>query len=181
MHRHSGYAACPQLPQDDCAWGEALRPRAHTARDAAITRQILLATIPETFMTSRHTLASMRRIGFSAALALFVLPAFVHAQALDDFRSVASGNWGAAATWQLFDGTNWVAAAAPPTSSDGVITIQSGHTVTVATAVVVDQVVVDAGGQITLGSGVTLTLANGTGTDLTVNGILKNAGAVSIA
>jgi len=86
-----------------------------------------------------------------------------------DYRSAATGNWNATATWERYNGSSWVAAVATPTSTDGVITIQNGHTVTVTASVTVDQVVVDAGGQITVSTG-TLTVNNGAGTDLTANG-----------
>ncbi len=73
---------------------------------------------------------------------------------------------------------------ATPTSSDGVITI-NGHTVTVTANVTVDQVVCNTGSALTINSGVTLTIANGSGDDLTetnttitVNGtLIINSGA----
>lgn len=96
------------------------------------------------------------------------------------FRSAASGNWNAAATWETSnDGTNWSAAAETPTSASGAINIRAGHTVTVTSSVAVDQVIVDAGGQITINAGTTLTVADGAGTDLSVNGNLLNAGTLS--
>src|SRR5215471_426845 len=89
---------------------------------------------------------------------------FVFGQSLGDYRSIATGNWSVAATWQRFDGANWVAAPAAPSSSDGVITIQSTHTVTINTSVTADQIVVSSGGTLVLAS--TLTLNDGVGTDL---------------
>jgi len=101
-------------------------------------------------------------------------------QTSNDYRSAATGNWNVAATWQRYDGTIWVAAGAPPTSgSANVITIQNGHTVTVTASVSVDQVVVNAGGQVKVNTGLTLTVANGTGTDMTVDGALVNSGTVN--
>ena len=103
------------------------------------------------------------------------------AQATGDYRSVASGNWNATATWERFNGTTWVPAVATPTSADGVITVRSPNTVTVTAAVTVDQVVVDAGGQITQNA-ITVTIANSAvaGTDLIVNGTYRNAGTMTI-
>ena len=60
-----------------------------------------------------------------------------------------------------------VAASAAPATSDDVVTIRNGHTVTVAASVSSDQVIVEAGGQVTVNGGVTWTIANGAGTDLT--------------
>ena len=96
------------------------------------------------------------------------------------FRTAQSGNWNSTSTWQTNNGTSWVAATSPPTSASGVITIQSGHTVTVTANVTNDQVVVLSGGQITVNSGVTLTIANGTGTDLDIFGTVNVLGTMTI-
>ena len=103
-----------------------------------------------------------------------------YAAASGDYRSAASGNWNSISTWEKFDGTNWNAATATPTSADGTITISNGTTVTVTGNVTVDQVSVQPNGQLLLNSGVTLTLANGSGTDLDINGIFTNAGTITI-
>jgi hypothetical protein len=97
-----------------------------------------------------------------------------------NYRSAQTGNWGSTSTWQRWTGSSWVAATATPDSSAGIITIRNGHTVTVAASVTVDQVVVEAGGQLTLNSGVTLTIADGLGTDLDVSGTFQSAGTVAI-
>jgi hypothetical protein len=62
-----------------------------------------------------------------------------------------------------------VSATAAPSSSDGIISIRNGHTVSVTTSVTIDQTTVDLGGKVIL-SGGTLTIANGTGTDLVIEG-----------
>ncbi|MBK5284308.1 MAG: hypothetical protein JJE25_02810, partial [Bacteroidia bacterium] len=99
-----------------------------------------------------------------------------------DYRSAATGNWNSTATWERYNGSSWVAAAVTPTSADGVITIQSGHTVTVTANVTVDQVVVATGGTITNSSS-TLTVANGTGSDFDIAGTfnLNTGGTVTIS
>ena len=96
-----------------------------------------------------------------------------------DYRSAASGNWNAVGTWEVESGGSWTAAAATPTSANGLITIRNGHTVTATANVSVDQTVVEAGGQVAVNSGITLTIANGTGTDMTVSGVLRNSGTVT--
>ena len=100
----------------------------------------------------------------------------IWAQSVGDYRSAASGNWNSVSTWETFNGSTWVPAVVPPTAFSGVITIRNGNIVTIATGVSFDQVVVDAGGQVTVASGILDTLANGTGTDLIVNGIWLNSG-----
>ncbi len=92
------------------------------------------------------------------------------------YRTAQSGDWNLASTWQKFDGTAWVAATASPTSTDGTITIRSGHTVTVTANLTIDQTIVEAGAHLVIGTGnITLTIAGGPGTDLTVLGTLQNA------
>ena len=68
---------------------------------------------------------------FSKILLLLVFfTSFVTwAQAPGDYRSAATGNWDAVATWQTYDGSNWVAAAVKPGSSNSVY-IQYAHIVT---------------------------------------------------
>ena len=62
--------------------------------------------------------------------------------------SVASGDWSSASTWQIFNGTSWVAATAAPSNTDGVITIAGTNTVNVTTTVDADQVVIAAGAEL---------------------------------
>ncbi len=105
----------------------------------------------------------------------------IYATANGEYRTKASGNWNAVATWQKYNGSSWVNATAAPTSSDAMITILSGHSVTITAGVTVDQMVVASGGTLVLNSGVTIILNNGTGTDLDVSGVFKNAGTVTIS
>ena len=101
------------------------------------------------------------------------------------YRSFTSGLWGTAATWEVYDGSNWITASSSPSSINDVITVRSGHIVTVAASVTVDQVVIENGGQVTINSGNTLTINDGSGTDLSVSGILltnstsNNAGFIN--
>jgi hypothetical protein len=96
------------------------------------------------------------------------------------FRSAASGNWNATSTWeQSTDGTTWAAATSTPTSASNTITVRSPHTVTVTANVDADQLTVDSGGTVSVNSGVTFTVADGTGTDLTDNGTVATAGNIT--
>jgi Secretion system C-terminal sorting domain len=113
-------------------------------------------------------------------LQLLNTPSFC--QAVNDYRSAIPGNWNAIITWERYDGSAWVqptGGQGTPNSTDGVITIRSGHTITISANVSIDQATIDAGGQITVNNGRTLTIANGTGTDLIVNGTLRNSGTVT--
>lgn len=128
-----------------------------------------------------------RRICSGAAIALlfaahfFLAAPVAHAACANDastqFRSAASGNWNNAATWECSDGVSWEAAVTTPTSAHGAITIRSGHTVTMSATVTYDQATVESGGQVMVASAVAHTLANGTGTDLSISGTWLNQGS----
>lgn len=109
----------------------------------------------------------------------FANPADTHAAVTGDYQSRNTGNWEGTTTWQRFNGTSWVNTTTPPTTADGVITILSGHTVTVTVSKNADQVIVNSGGTLVVNSGITLTLLNGAGKDLSVFGTLRNAGTVA--
>lgn len=87
------------------------------------------------------------------------------------FRSVASGNWGDASTWQSsYDNTTWTVAPVPPiTEFLPTATVRSGHTVTVAAGLSIKTATIENGGIVntvaaqvlTVPSGATLTVASG--------------------
>ena len=113
----------------------------------------------------------------------FVGPYQVASTTTDCFRTVGSGNWNATGTWESAPTAGgcatWTAATLTPTSSANTITIRNGHTATVSGAVTVDELTVDTGGQLTVNSAVTLTLANGTGVDMTANGTVVVNGTLT--
>lgn len=97
-----------------------------------------------------------------------------------DYRSAATGNWGPATTWERYDGSSWIAASGMPSSSDGVITIRNLHTVTADASVAVDQVIIEAGGTLSVNAGQTLTVANGADSlDMLVSGTVLNYGTIT--
>jgi hypothetical protein len=103
------------------------------------------------------------------------------AQADGDYRSTGSTNWSSLATWQVFSAGTWIAASHTPTFADGQIDILAGHSVLFdLVSETVDQLVIDAGGTLTLNQGGapvnTLTLNDGAGDDLTVNGTFNFGG-----
>lgn len=102
-------------------------------------------------------------------------------QATGDYRSVASGPWATLATWERYNGAAWVAAPTAPTSTDGIITIRSPHTVQITANVSLDQVVIDAGATVNWTGG-TCTFVNSAvvGPDLIINGTFwDNRGATT--
>lgn len=60
---------------------------------------------------------------------LFVIAAFGFAQTDGDYRSVASGTWGAPGTWQIRSGGTWATATVEPTATNNVY-IQAAHLIT---------------------------------------------------
>jgi len=96
-------------------------------------------------------------------------------------RTKATGLWTDVNIWESSEnGTEWSNALFAPASTDGNITILNGHVVSIAASISIDQIVVEAGGQLNINTGQTLTLLNGTGTDLTINGTLLNQGTFTL-
>src|SRR5882724_9757648 len=98
------------------------------------------------------------------------------APSIDDYRSnVVTGLWNSASTWQVFDGTSWIAAVSPPTSGNGVITTIAGDSIRMNSATTVDQVVIESGAILAIFNGATattFTLNDGPGDDILNNGKL---------
>jgi hypothetical protein len=112
---------------------------------------------------------------------IFFLVAFAtrnsFAQAVGDYRTVANGNWNNLATWNTWNGAAWVAPGAAPNNTNGAITIQAGHTVAITAVVTVDQVIVN--GNLNTTTGIVVTLANGAGVDLLINGTFTENNATA--
>ncbi|MBL0340796.1 MAG: hypothetical protein IPP71_07680 [Bacteroidetes bacterium] len=120
-------------------------------------------------------------------ISVISLPFLSLAQSVGDYRSSSTGAWSTIGTWQIYNGTAWVAAVSAPSSSDGVISIQNATVVTVNSVVNVDQVIVNSGGSLIISSG-TFQLADGAGVDLLVNGsmtfsgsFIEDAGQIDVA
>ncbi|MBL0202697.1 MAG: hypothetical protein IPP81_21825 [Chitinophagaceae bacterium] len=116
---------------------------------------------------------------WSAGVEVSATPAVV-TLATDYFRSVTpGGDWGSNTTWESSpDNATWMAATATPTATANTITIRNTANVTVNTVANGDQIVVDAGAVLTLNAA--FTLANGAGTDLTVNGTVINTAGTHV-
>lgn len=104
------------------------------------------------------------------------------------YQSVATGAWATASNWEIADNlsfTGAVVASTPPNNLNNAgIFIRSGSPITVSSAVTADQVTVDAGATLTVGAAGSLTIANGTGTDLSVAAtgtLLTNAATATLS
>jgi hypothetical protein len=79
------------------------------------------------------------------------------------------------------DPASWSPATVPTTANSSSVVIAAGHTITVSDTRSIDQLTVS--GNLTINNGFVLTIADGTGTDLTVNatGVVTNNGTLTLA
>ena len=96
------------------------------------------------------------------------------------YRTKNSGNWDDFSTWQYYDGSSssWEDATLSPDYHNDTITVLSGHTAIFAANKSVNDLIVESGGRLEVASGVTVTLKDGTGTDLDIYGTLKKSGII---
>lgn len=95
------------------------------------------------------------------------------------YQSKQSGDWSSPSTWNTSTngGVTWTPASGTPSALGAdTITITNGNTVTLSTSLAADQLTIQAGGQLVV-SNVTLTINDGSGTDLDVFGTLQVTGA----
>ncbi|HTE25982.1 T9SS type A sorting domain-containing protein [Flavitalea sp.] len=108
---------------------------------------------------------------------LVICPILLFSQTDGDYRSNFTGisaTWNTTSIWERYDGTtfSWVAASNYPTSSDNVITISSGDSIQITSpALSLDQLVIEPNASILIASQV-VTVNNGPGNDIQVNGRL---------
>ncbi|MDD3321856.1 MAG: T9SS type A sorting domain-containing protein [Paludibacter sp.] len=76
------------------------------------------------------------------------------------FRSLSSGNWSSVSTWQQSgDGiSNWLTATSTPANPDGIVTIQSGHTVSLSENTEVNSLTLNNGATFEVNGGKKLTI-----------------------
>ena len=104
------------------------------------------------------------------------------------YMATSSGNWsetGDTGIWYTNttggtdpDAYTTAATEAPTADNSAGIIIHDGFTVTVDSSVEIDQTIVNASASLVIPTGITLTIADGEGTDLTVNGTLTNSGTI---
>lgn len=93
------------------------------------------------------------------------------------FRSAQTGGWSQIATWESSpDQVTWIAATLVPTSASSGILIQAPHTVTVNSTISADQMLIEAGATLNYMGSANMTVADGTGDDLIIEGTYIHAG-----
>lgn len=107
---------------------------------------------------------------FLIAFCLTSLSTLTFAQTI---TSAQDGDWD--------DPNTWSPNTVPTSANSSLIEILNGHTVTVTAPVTIDQTVIRSGGEVVIDVGATLTLANGSGTEITVDagGSLTNNGILA--
>ena len=66
-----------------------------------------------------------------------------------EYRTITSGAWESPATWETFDGFNWVPSNVAPSYLDSTITIRNGHTISINASITVDQLIIEANATVT--------------------------------
>jgi hypothetical protein len=114
-------------------------------------------------------------------LATFCFVALCALSQNGNFRSRASGNWNTNGSWERDANTDGIFEESPssliPNSNDGLITIRTGHNVTINSNIQIDQTVVESMALITVNPGGVLTVVNGSGVDLTNSGAVRTTTA----
>ena len=101
------------------------------------------------------------------------------------YRSAVAGpnNWGTLSAWQVSTDPAFISPAPqtpytePSAANSGGITIRAGHIINLTTTAIADQMTIAGTGILNINAAGTLNAADGTGTDVTINGTLNiNAG-----
>ncbi|MBI3194590.1 MAG: T9SS type A sorting domain-containing protein [Ignavibacteriae bacterium] len=87
-----------------------------------------------------------------------------------DYRSISSGVWTDTSHWEVYDGAAWVPATTYPTIGSNAITISDS--ISLESNMQIDQLTVVSGGKLAINLNSIVTLQNGDGTDLTLDGEL---------
>ncbi len=98
-----------------------------------------------------------------------------------DYRSNGSGDWSNTAIWETYNGSAWIAATSAPDLAAANITVRNGHTINITANLSLDEITIENGAAVNINGGANVTIANGTGTDVTLNGTIKNIGTFTLA
>src|SRR5215217_3224172 len=84
------------------------------------------------------------------ALVLMILPVLVNAQVDGEFRSAATGIWATPATWEKYTAatSSWAVSASQPSGTAAIVTVRTGHTITLNTNHTFRKLTVQSGGSI---------------------------------
>ncbi len=132
-------------------------------------------TINTHSITATHTDAAGNVSPVSGGKTLVIIAATTNS-----YRSKATGNWSAIATWDRYNGAAWVNAAAYPTDATAeTITLRTGYNVTADVAINIDQTVIESGATFTVAQDAII--LDGAGVDLEVSGTVHQTGPKQIS
>jgi predicted esterase len=103
---------------------------------------------------------------------------------IGDYRSDApkptGGRWNNSSFWRRYDGVNWVTTSIIPNGTNGIISISANDSLEIDASLTVNQLQITTGGVLSVQSA-NLTIDDGPGTDMVVNGklILSDLRAIS--
>ncbi len=122
---------------------------------------------------------------FTAFLAvIIVLVLFFNnsfSQSAGDFRSINSGVWSNSGIWQQYNGTTWIAAGSSPTSTAGIININSGHSIDLNGNFTLNDLIINSGATLNILAGDSLNIVHSNSADLTCNGTITGAGNIFLS
>ena len=104
---------------------------------------------------------------------LVVLNVSLVAQLTGDYRTMNSGSWTSAGTWEVYTGAGWIATEVYPSFGTWTTAIRAGHTVSVSEGISVGPLVIQ--GQLSIAAGTTISSYY----DLTVNGTVAGTDSTS--
>ena len=123
----------------------------------------------------------VRKLFVFILMAIFFVLFFQNSfsQNINDYRSVASGNWSDPSVWQVYSPDHtWKFLGGIPDASANLITVGFTNTIALDYNTSFDELVIN--GTLTLNSGVSLNLNNGSLQDLTCAGTITGAGDINI-
>lgn len=124
----------------------------------------------------------LKKLFVFSLIAIFVIMLLQtsFAQQQNDFRTVNNGNWSDTLVWQVYDTVkSWHSTPVYPTASANVITVNFNNTVALDVNMNLDQFVL--GGILTLNSGNSLSISNGSLHDLTITGTITGNGDINLS
>ena len=135
--------------------------RVQTYSSAIAAKGATLAAVTDDYYgTTRATTPAIGAYEFTYASA-----------ASDNYRSLATGNWSTAATWQASpDNTNWANATLAPGATAATVTIQNAHSVSLDANVTTSSLSLNSGSILNINAG----------KQLTVSTTLNNSGTLNL-
>jgi hypothetical protein len=106
----------------------------------------------------------------------------VGSSSTDYYRSIASGSWSSASTWETSpDNVTWYSACFAPTNAAGAISIRSPHTVSISSNVTADQISINSGATLQTSGASVLSISNTSGIQLQIDGTFIDGSSANVS